>query len=93
MPLPNYAATVAVATATYPAAGSPQYTPTTGGTLCIQHPGTVSNLITFSFDGTVDAGVVQPGTSVTMAGTYGPVWFKGAAATSTTLYVNTEGGL
>ena len=54
---------------------------------------TGAETIPFSFDGTVDAGVVQPGTSVTLAGRYGPVWFKGAAATSTTLYVNTEGGL
>lgn len=89
----NYAATVAVATTSYPAATAPQYTPTFGGVLCIQHPGTVSNIITFSFDGTNDAGVVLPGTAVTLANRYGPMWFKGAAATSTTIYVNTEGGL
>ena len=84
----NYAATVAVATASYPATA--QYVPTNGGELCIQHSGNVNNLITFSFDGTNDAGIVQAGTAVTMSGRYKEVFFKGAAATSTTLYVTTE---
>ncbi len=84
----NYAATVAVATASYPA--TPQYAPTNGGALLIQHPGTVNNLITFSFDGTNDAGVVQPGSFVAPDGRYTQVYFKGAAATSTTIYVCTE---
>lgn len=84
----NYASSIAVATATYPATA--QYAPTNGGQVLIQHPGTVNNLITFSFDGTNDHGFVIPGTAVQMEGKYVSVWFKGAAATSTTIYVSSE---
>ncbi len=83
-----YASTIAVATATYPATA--QYIPTNGGKILMQHPGTVNTVITFSFDGTNDSGYLLPGSAVATEARQANVWFKGAAATSTTIYVSSE---
>ena len=85
----NYATSIAVATATYPATA--QLIATNGGKLLLQHPGTVNNVLTFSFDGTNDAGFLLPGTALTTEARVGTtVYFKGAAATSTTIYAAVE---
>lgn len=87
----NYGAVTAVATTTYPATA--QVIAGFAGQVTLIHLG-ASNNITFSFDGTNDAGVLVPGTpaaSLTTTGFgYGQVFLKGAAATSTDVEVIVE---
>ena len=83
-------ATVAVATATYPATA--QFTADKGGTVTLCHLGS-SNNITFSFDGTNDAGTLVPGyvpNLQTDGWVYSKVWLKGASATSTNVLIIVE---
>lgn len=83
-------ATVAVATTTYPT--TPQFTADYGGTVTLCHLG-ASNNITFSFDGTTDAGTLVPGyvpNIQTDGWVYKQVFLKGAAATSTNVLIMVE---
>ena len=83
-------ATVAVATATYPATA--QFTADKAGTVTLCHLGS-SNSITFSFDGVKDDGTLVPGVVPTLqtdGWVYSKVWLKGASATSTNVLIMVE---
>lgn len=87
----NYSTTAACATVSYP--GTAQVDCGFDGMVTLVHLGT-SNNITFSFDGTNDAGVLVPGVvqgfkADARSNRY--VWLKGAAVTSTSVLVVAEG--